>query len=154
MGGRALQITLAKTAGFCFGVDRAVDLVYALLKRGHKVCTLGPIIHNPQVIKDLEDRGVTVVSEPGEVPAGVTVVVRTHGATAQTMDMFEKSAVALCDATCPFVKKIHTIVSDKSSADIPVLIAGDETHPEVRGIMSYCKGDVGYLTMPKNWKPY
>jgi 4-hydroxy-3-methylbut-2-enyl diphosphate reductase len=141
MGEKTLRIRVAKTAGFCFGVDRAVNLIYSLLEQGKTVYTLGPIIHNPQVIADLEKRGVVVIEHPDEVPAGVTVVVRTHGVAESVMDEFSAAGVELCDATCPFVKKIHNIVSEKSSESIPVLIAGDENHPEVCGIRGYCKGD-------------
>ena len=137
-----MHIRVAKTAGFCFGVDRAVNMIYSLLEQGKPVCTLGPIIHNPQVIEDLEKRGVTAVEKPEDVPAGMTVAVRTHGVAKAVMDDFTAAGCDICDATCPFVKKIHNIVSEKSSVDIPVLIAGDAAHPEVRGIRGYCRGDV------------
>jgi len=142
LGGEALQIKMAKTAGFCFGVDRAVNLIYALLGEGKKVYTLGPIIHNPQVIKDLEDRGAVVIEQLSEAPEGGTVVIRTHGVAKNIMKEFDNTFLELCDATCPFVKKIHNIVSEKSSPNIPVLIAGDENHPEVCGIRGYCRGEV------------
>ena len=73
------KIKLAKTAGFCFGVNRAVDMLYDMVRSGQKVCTLGPIIHNPQVIEDLKSKGVRIISDPDEVPIDVTVVIRTHG---------------------------------------------------------------------------
>jgi len=137
-----LLIRKAKTAGFCFGVDRAVNMVYDLLDKGETVYTLGPIIHNPQVIADLEKRGVVIIEHPEEVPECATVIVRTHGVPENIMEEFGKFGAGICDATCPYVKKIHKIVSEKSSPHIPVLIAGDEDHPEVRGIRSYCRGDV------------
>ncbi|MEI6579205.1 MAG: bifunctional 4-hydroxy-3-methylbut-2-enyl diphosphate reductase/30S ribosomal protein S1 [Eubacteriales bacterium] len=137
-----MQIRVAKTAGFCFGVDRAVNLIYSLLEQGRTVYTLGPIIHNPQVIEDLKQRGVVIIEHPEEAPEGVTVVVRTHGVADAVMNEFACAGVELCDATCPFVKKIHNIVSEKSTEDIPVLIAGDENHPEVCGIRGYCRGRV------------
>jgi len=137
-----LRIIVAKTAGFCFGVDRAVNLVYQMLEDGKNVSTLGPIIHNPQLTGDLENRGVKSIESPEESSANDTVVVRTHGVPKDLLKTFEESGANLCDATCPYVKKIHNIVSKNSSAEIPTLIAGDENHPEVKGIISYCKGKV------------
>ena len=137
-----MRIILAKTAGFCFGVDRAVSLVYQMLDEGKNVCTLGPIIHNPQLTGDLEDRGVRCIKSPAESRADDTLVVRTHGVPKDLLKTFKASGAKLCDATCPYVKKIHTIVSKNSATDIPTLIAGDEKHPEVKGIISYCKGEI------------
>ena len=135
------KIKLAKTAGFCFGVNRAVDMLYDMVKSGQKVCTLGPIIHNPQVIEDLKSKGVRIISDPDEVPSDVTVVIRTHGVEKSVMDKLQKTAHQYCDATCPFVKKIHKIVMENSDSDTAVLIAGDKNHPEVMGIMSFCSGE-------------
>ncbi len=134
-----MRITLAKTAGFCFGVDRAVELVYSLLANGKRVCTLGPLIHNPQVIEDLEKRGTRIISSPSEANAGETVVVRAHGVSAETEREIENSGLEFCNATCPFVKKIHKIVSEKPSENDAVLIAGDSKHPEVQGIVGHCR---------------
>lgn len=133
------KIILAETAGFCFGVDRAVNLVYSLVNDGKKVCTLGPIIHNAQLVGDLEQRGVKIIDSIDECPDGYTVVVRTHGVEKSVIDDIENKNVDYVDATCPFVKKIHRIVK-KFDSSVPVLVAGDVNHPEVIGIRSYCNG--------------
>lgn len=133
------KIILAETAGFCFGVDRAVNLVYSLVNDGKKVCTLGPIIHNAQLVGDLEQRGVKIIDSIDECPDGYMVVVRTHGVEKSVIDDIEKKNIDYVDATCPFVKKIHRIVK-KFDSSVPVLVAGDVNHPEVIGIRSYCNG--------------
>lgn len=134
------QIILAKTAGFCFGVDRAVNLVYELIGEGKKVCTLGPIIHNAQLVADLESKGVKIIDDISQAPQGYTVVVRTHGVEKSVLDELETKGIDYVNATCPFVTKIHNIVK-KQDENTVVLIAGDKNHPEVLGIKSYCKGD-------------
>ncbi len=134
------EIRLAKTAGFCFGVDRAVNLVYDLVEKGEKVCTLGPIIHNAQLVADLESKGVKIIENVSDAPEGYTIVIRTHGVERQIVDDIESRGLDYVNATCPFVTKIHNIVK-KESASIPVLVAGDKNHPEVLGIRSYCNGD-------------
>ncbi len=134
-----MQITLAKTAGFCFGVNRAVDLVYQMLDEGKRVCTLGPLIHNPQVIADLELKGTRIIDEPSQALDGETLVVRAHGVTAAVEDEIASMNISCCNATCPFVKKIHKIVSEKVNENTTVLVAGDALHPEVRGIVGHCK---------------
>lgn len=135
------EIKLAKTAGFCFGVNRAVDLVYSMLGEGKTVYTLGPIIHNPQVVADLERRGVVIVEEIGAVPQGAVIVVRTHGVPAAVIQAIQDKGLECCDATCPFVSKIHKIVAKQSERGDIVLIAGDPVHPEVRGIRGHCLGE-------------
>ena len=134
------QIILAKTAGFCFGVDRAVNLVYELVGESKKVCTLGPIIHNAQLVADLESKGVKIIDDISQAPQGYTVVVRTHGVEKSVLDELESKGIDYVNATCPFVTKIHNIVK-KQDENTVVLIAGDKNHPEVLGIKSYCKGD-------------
>ncbi len=133
------MIKLAKTAGFCFGVDRAVNLVYELVAKGEKVCTLGPIIHNSQLVADLESKGVKIINDVSECPDGYTVVIRTHGVEKSVIDSADKSNINYIDATCPFVSKIHRIVREQQDGTV-TLIAGDENHPEVMGIRSYCQG--------------
>ncbi len=135
------KVILAKSAGFCFGVNRAVNLAYKLLEDGRRVSTLGPIIHNSQVIDDMNCKGAKIISDLSENDADSTVIIRTHGIPKNLMDEIERSGYDFLDATCPFVKKIHKIVSENSSKTIPVLIAGDSEHPEVMGIKSYAKGD-------------
>lgn len=134
------QIILAKTAGFCFGVDRAVNLVYELVNKGERVCTLGPIIHNAQLVDDLKSRGVLIIDDVSQAPDGYTVVVRTHGVEKEVIDELENRKIIYVNATCPFVTKIHNIVK-KQDENTVVLIAGDCNHPEVMGIRSFCKGE-------------
>ena len=136
------KVTLASTAGFCFGVNRAIELVEKLLEQGKKVCTLGPIIHNPQMVKSLSDRGVIIADSVEDVPDGYTVVIRSHGVDKQTYEKIENRGLDVCDATCPFVYKIHKIVEKNSTENCPVFIAGDEAHAEVIGIKGFAKGNV------------
>ena len=135
-----MQITLAKTAGFCFGVNRAVNMLYSLVDEGKNVCTLGPIIHNPSVISDLESRGVRIIESPDDAENDSVIVIRTHGITKNILESLNESGREFCNATCPFVTKIHKIVSENSNENTVVLIAGDSSHPEVVGIRSYCNG--------------
>ena len=102
-----MQVNLAKTAGFCFGVDRAVNLVYDLLQKGEKVCTLGPIIHNQQLVDDLISKGVKIIDDVSECPEGYTVVIRTHCVEKEVIDKAENDKVNFINATCPFVLKIQ-----------------------------------------------
>lgn len=132
------KITLAKTAGFCFGVNRAVNLVCDLLAQGKKVCTLGPLIHNPRMVAELGQRGARIVSAPSEAAPGELLVVRTHGVPASVMEEARAAGVRTVDATCPFVKKIHRVVREQSDAGALILIAGDPNHPEVQGIRGHC----------------
>lgn len=134
------KITLAKTAGFCFGVNRAVNLLENLVKNGEKACTLGPIIHNPQVISHFESHGVRVIDSPDDCHAGETLVVRTHGVEKAVLSAVEESGRPFLNATCPFVTKIHKIVRENSTPENVTFIAGDSRHPEVVGIRSYCNG--------------
>lgn len=136
-----MQIILAKTAGFCFGVNRAVTMLYDLVNSGVKVCTLGPIIHNPQVISDFESKGVKIIKDIKDATSDVKVVIRTHGVESSTMEYCDKMNFDYIDATCPFVKKIHKTVRENTTSEIPVLIAGDTNHPEVIGIKSYANGE-------------
>ena len=107
-----MSIILAKTAGFCFGVDRAVNTVLSLLQEGKQVATLGPIIHNPQVVADLESKGVKAVSSPEEAEDGTTLVIRSHGVPPEVMERAISLPIDVCDATCPFVAKIHRIAAE------------------------------------------
>ncbi len=133
-----MQITVAQTAGFCFGVDRAIRLIFELLEKGENVCTLGPIIHNPQMVEELKQRGVTIVESPEDAPVDTKLVIRTHGVGPDTMETLHRQATLFADATCPYVKKIHTIVKKACENGDTILIAGDRNHPEVLGIMGYC----------------
>jgi len=132
-----LKITLAKTAGFCFGVNRAVNTVYELLDENKKVCTLGPIIHNPQLVEELSNRGVRIVEKPDDVKSDEILVIRSHGVAKSVLDCAKEKNKSVVDATCPFVSKIHNIVFEQSMNDDIILIAGDINHSEVIGIMGH-----------------
>ena len=136
-----MKITLAKTAGFCFGVNRAVDIVEKLAESGEKVCTLGPIIHNAQLVAELEKKGVRIINFPNEAMSDEVLVIRSHGVTAAVEEDCEKFAKRVENATCPFVSKIHKIVNERSLAGDIILIAGDEKHKEVEGIRGHVKGE-------------
>ena len=136
------RITLAKTAGFCFGVDRAVNMVNSLAEIGEKVCTLGPIIHNSQLVAELEEKGVRAIENLSEVTRGETLVIRSHGVGKAVFQKAEELGLRVVDATCPFVSRIHKIVYEQSLAGDIILIAGDPNHQEVIGIMGYCVGEV------------
>lgn len=135
-----MEVFLAKTAGFCFGVDRAVKTVQRLLSEKGRVYTLGPIIHNPQMVKELEEKGAVAVDTPEQVPAGECLVIRSHGVGEDMMARIQKQGLSCVDATCPFVKKIHTLVHDASLEGRRVLVAGDAHHPEVEGILGHVHG--------------
>lgn len=135
------QITLAQTAGFCFGVDRAVKLVYGLVEQKEPVVTFGPIIHNPQLVADLAEKGCIAVDDPIHAQ-GKTLVIRSHGVGKQIYRLLEEHNIKYKDATCPFVTKIHRIVEKNSVAGKTVVIIGDANHPEVQGIIGHCQGRV------------
>ena len=134
-------VRVADTAGFCYGVNRAIEMIYRLLDEGRQVTTLGPIIHNTQVVDDLTRRGVAIASSAEEIMPGAMLVIRSHGVDRETIETLDRAGIPYADATCPFVKKIHNIVSAASQAGDIVLIAGDRDHPEVRGIRGHCGPD-------------
>jgi len=136
-----LPVTVAQTAGFCFGVDRAVNTVYELLKSGKKAATLGPIIHNPQLVEDLRKRGGKIVESPREVSPGYTLVIRSHGVPESVEAEIEELGLPCVDATCPFVKKIHQLAKRAGEEGKPFLLFGDRDHPEVQGIIGHCGGE-------------
>lgn len=137
-----MRVILAKTAGFCFGVDRAVNMAYELANSGVRAATLGQLIHNSLVTDDLAAKGVRIISSPAEAQRGETVIIRAHGVAAEVYEELNGTGAEICDATCPFVKKIHRIVAENSGDDTEVFIAGDPNHPEVIGIKGHCKGEV------------
>ena len=136
-----MNVELAKTAGFCFGVKRAVDTVYQQIEqyRGEKIFTYGPIIHNEEVIKDLRSHGVEVLNDEEELKTADAdvVVIRSHGVAKYIYDILEERGITCVDATCPFVKKIHKIVAEKSAEGSYIVIVGNGEHPEVQGIRGW-----------------
>ena len=159
-----MEVTVAKSAGFCFGVKRAVDTVYREIESGEKpVYTFGPIIHNEQVVEDLENRGVQVIHSEDELEglSGGTVVIRSHGVSRDVCEKIEARGMKIVDATCPFVKKIHRIVDEEGRKGRHVVIIGSADHPEVQGIMGWASGPVTVVHtaeeaesfVPENGKP-
>ena len=145
-----MKIELAKTAGFCFGVRRAVETVYEQVKhhQGEKIYTYGPIIHNEEVIKDLRRQGVEVINSEEELEKleeGV-VIIRSHGVPKAIYDKLEEKGLDCVDATCPFVKKIHNIVAEESQKGSHIVIIGNSEHPEVEGIKGWCEGPVTVIS--------
>ena len=133
-----MKITVAKSAGFCFGVNRAVELVEQSAKEGGKVVTLGPIIHNRHAVDHFAQMGVGVIDTPSQANPGETVVIRSHGISQAVQRQLEARGVNIVDATCPFVKRIHNIVSDAEKEGRLPIIIGTAHHPEVEGIAGWC----------------
>ncbi len=134
-----MEVILAKSAGFCFGVKRAVERVYEQTGSGKKIYTYGPIIHNEEVVKDLEEKGVSVLETEEELRALAegTVVIRSHGVSKKIYDLIEEKGLECVDATCPFVKRIHKIVEKESAQGSKIVIIGNPGHPEVEGIKGW-----------------
>lgn len=139
------EVILAKTAGFCFGVKRAVDTVYKQIEEcknsGIPIYSLGPIIHNDEVVRCLEKEGVITINDVSELDGKEIgfVIIRSHGIGKKIYDDIKKYGHHIVDATCPFVKKIHNIVYEASGNDKTVIIVGDDKHPEVIGIKGWCQ---------------
>lgn len=133
------KVTVAKSAGFCFGVDRAVKMVYNELEKNTRVATLGPIIHNQDVVDDMQKKGARLIESVGELLPDETVVIRSHGVGRNVYDEIAAKGNRMLDATCPFVAKIHKIVAEKTKEGYLILIAGDVNHPEVQGIIGHCE---------------
>ena len=135
-----MNVTVAKSAGFCFGVKRAVELVYEQTEKEGPLYTYGPIIHNEEVVRDLEKRGVHVIDSPDQLKdlEKGRVIIRSHGVGKAVQQQLEAEGFEVLDATCPFVKKIHRIVAEHSAAGEHIIIIGNSTHPEVEGIRGWC----------------
>ncbi|MCR4908303.1 MAG: 4-hydroxy-3-methylbut-2-enyl diphosphate reductase [Lachnospiraceae bacterium] len=143
-----MKVKLARSAGFCFGVKRAVDMVYAETEGDDKVYTYGEIIHNELVVRDLENRGVRILHSPEELAAlkEGTVVLRSHGVPRDIYKLLEeRPGIKLVDATCPFVLRIHEIVEKESLEGKEIIVIGDASHPEVQGIVSFSSGKVSVI---------
>lgn len=132
-----MEIIIAKSAGFCFGVNRAIETVYNELKKG-KICTYGSIIHNKEVINDLQQKGVQIIEDIDNIEQGQTVIIRSHGVGPQIYKSLEQKNIKYVDCTCPFVKKIHNIVKKNYEMGNNIIIIGDRFHPEILGINSWC----------------
>ena len=148
-----MSVTVAQSAGFCFGVNRAVELVEQAAQAGKQVVTLGPIIHNRHAVTHFEEMGVKVINSPEEAQPGMTVIIRSHGVTRAVQQALEEKGVEIIDATCPFVKRIHGIVSKAGEEGRLPVIIGTRSHPEVEGIAGWC-GDCRIFETPEeleNW---
>ena len=132
-----MKISVAKNAGFCFGVNRAISLARKMLEENNKICIMGNIINNPGIVLELENKGARTVSSLSEVALDDTLIIRTHGVKKEILEEAESQGVNYIDATCRFVKKIHKIVSENDSENEFLLVAGSVNHPEVIGIRSY-----------------
>ena len=135
------EVILARSAGFCFGVHRAVDTVYERTGM-ENVYTYGPIIHNDEVVKDLESKGVKAISDVAQLDGidNATVIIRSHGVSKNVYESIKTKNYEVVDATCPFVKKIHRIVEEKSRDGYHIVIIGNREHPEVMGIEGWAQG--------------
>ncbi len=154
-----MQVKMAKSAGFCFGVQRAVDTVYEQVEKGVRpIYTYGPIIHNEVVVKDLEEKGVRVLNSREELEALTegTVIIRSHGVGKEIYERIAQKGLHCVDATCPFVKKIHRTVEKESRAGKQIVIIGNDRHPEVEGIKGWCSTPAAVLESPeqaRNFEP-
>ncbi|MCI9008381.1 MAG: 4-hydroxy-3-methylbut-2-enyl diphosphate reductase [Lachnospiraceae bacterium] len=147
-----MQVKVAKSAGFCFGVQRAVDTVYEQVEKGMRpIYTYGPIIHNEVVVQDLEEKGVQVLNSQEELEGLTegTVIIRSHGVGKEIYDLIQRKGLHCVDATCPFVKKIHRTVERESQAGKQIIIIGNDKHPEVEGIKGWCSTPAVVLESPE-----
>ena len=148
-----MEVILAEHAGFCFGVTRAVDVVYDQIKKNtdKKIYTYGPIIHNETVVNDLEKQGVSVIEGEDELKKlteGI-VIIRSHGIRKEIYEIMKERGIEYIDATCPFVKRIHNIVEKESAEGKTIVVVGSAKHPEVDGIVSYATGPVFVVESPE-----
>ena len=141
-----MKVTVAKYAGFCFGVNRAVELVEKAIRQGKVVRTLGPIIHNRHVVSHFEEHGVRVIQSPCDAEPGSTVIIRSHGVSRAVYEDLASRNVEVVDATCPFVKRIHEIVSKAAAEGRQTVIIGTRTHPEVMAISGWCQDPIVFET--------
>ena len=151
-----MEVTVAKSAGFCFGVKRAVEKVYEQIGKGKKIYTYGPIIHNGEVVRDLEKKGVMVINGKEELKRVTegTVVIRSHGVAKEIYEAIEAQGLECVDATCPFVKRIHNIAEKESGAGKRLIIIGNPGHPEVEGIRGWAASDAVVIESEEEAKSF
>jgi 4-hydroxy-3-methylbut-2-enyl diphosphate reductase len=149
-----MKIILAKTAGFCFGVNRAVNRLDTMIKSHTNqeipIYSYGPVIHNPQVVNRFKDQGIIIINSLDELEAHPPgkILIRSHGISEVELTKLQNKGFTIIDSTCPYVKKIHNIVEKESLEGHSILIIGDENHPEVKGIAGWAKGDVTIIKEP------
>ena len=151
-----MEVKLATTAGFCFGVKRAVDMVYEQIGKEEPIYTYGPIIHNEEVVKELESKGVQVLNNTDDirnVEKG-TIIIRSHGITKSVYKLIEEQGLNCIDATCPFVKRIHKIVEKESAEGKKIVVIGNALHPEVEGIVSWCQNGADVIETEEEAQNY
>lgn len=149
-----MEIRVADKAGFCFGVDRAVRIAYESCEKcaDKRVFTYGMLIHNNDVIRELESKGISCVENIDDIPDGCAVIIRAHGITEEEYGRLERKNIEIIDATCPFVKRIHKIVREESENGRTIVIAGDRNHPEVKGINGWCGGSAVIIGSDENYE--
>jgi (E)-4-hydroxy-3-methyl-but-2-enyl pyrophosphate reductase len=155
-----MQVLLADEYGFCFGVERAVDMVEDALEHGDKVRTLGPLIHNQQEMQRLAHEGVATISEPVQIGRGETAVIRAHGVTPAVQRELEEKAAKVVDATCPFVTRVQKLAARAAAADRHIVVVGSPDHPEMIGVKGYApdhafviRDETEVATLPQLRKP-
>lgn len=151
-----MNVKIAKEAGFCFGVKRAMKMAWNELEENSDIYALGPLIHNKQAVQKYEDKGLITVDDIENIPTDKSVIIRSHGVSRETYDKAISNNLNIIDTTCPFVKKIHSIVKDFYEKDFKIIIIGDKNHPEVIGINGWCENsaliikstdDIKYLNL-------
>ncbi|MBR3306689.1 MAG: 4-hydroxy-3-methylbut-2-enyl diphosphate reductase [Lachnospiraceae bacterium] len=149
------EVIRAKTAGFCFGVRKAVDSAFELAETEAELYSYGPVIHNDEVMKSLKEKGLKVIENEEELAAvnGGTVILRSHGVPERIMKLLEEKGIKYVDVTCPFVKRIHNIVMEES-LERDIVIAGDASHPEVEGIVGWCRREPTVISSPEEAEEY
>jgi 4-hydroxy-3-methylbut-2-enyl diphosphate reductase len=143
-----MNILLAENAGFCFGVRRALEMAEAATREHERVYSLGPLIHNPQVVERLAAEGLVVCDDLADLPAGSVAMIRAHGAGPATFDLAGRRAVKLLDATCPFVGRVHLKAAQFAKQGYQVLVLGDPNHPEAQGIVAHTSGKAAIVQGP------
>ncbi len=160
-----MEIRLVAGAGFCFGVKRAVDIVYEQMQTGKTIYTYGPIVNNEEVVKELAEQGVQVIEsrqelerlpdpENSESHRAATVIIRAHGVPREVQQYMEQKRWEVIDTTCPFVKRIHRTVEEKSSRGEHILVVGSPEHPEIQGIVGWCNGPVDVIETVEEAQKY
>ncbi len=144
-----MEILLARESGFCFGVRRAVKIAYEAKEKWGQVYTYGELIHNRQFVDKLEKDGIKAVNSPDEIPSGAVVIIRSHGISPQEEKIL-KSRFKVIDATCPYVKKSQKIAAKEVRSGKELVIFGDQTHPEIKGILGYTQGAGMVISNPED----
>jgi 4-hydroxy-3-methylbut-2-enyl diphosphate reductase len=151
-----MEVKVAKGAGFCFGVKQAMNKVYEQLENGKTIYTYGAIVHNEEVLKELEEKGVRILHNKEDLMqlSDGVVIIRSHGVAKEIYDILEEKGLEYVDATCHFVKRIHNIARQARKEDKHIVIIGNPTHPEVEGIIGWCDTHYDVLETPEEARQY